>query len=145
MRRLLAQARALYVPEAAEVISDTLGAGAFEAFCLDRAQLLVPAINGLSDARLPRDAFLEAFVYSTILGEIHREGSPLHARIRSALGLAESLDLSVDDETAVARAQGVAWATLRESPELRASLIREHERVGGLLPLEIDFLQPAHP
>lgn len=49
-------------------------------------------INGLSDAKLPRDPFLEALVYSTILGEIHREDSPLHARIREALGLAESLD-----------------------------------------------------
>jgi len=99
-------------------------------------------INGLSDTRLPRDSFLEGLVYSTILGEIHREDSALHERIRSALGLAKSLDLSVDEKTAVARAQGVVWATLRESPELRASLVRDHERVGDLLPLEITFQAP---
>jgi hypothetical protein len=102
-------------------------------------------INGLSDARLPRDAFLEALVYSTILGEMHREESPLQARIRSALGLAKSLDLSVDEKTAVARAQGAVWATLRESPELRASVMREHERVGGLLPLDLSFEESSHP
>ncbi|REJ74485.1 MAG: hypothetical protein DWQ36_20500 [Acidobacteria bacterium] len=51
--------------------------------------------------------------------------------------LAESLELSADEENAVTRAQGVVWAPLCQSPELREAVVNEFERIGYLLPIEL--------
>jgi len=55
------------------------------------------------------------------------------------LEVAEGLRLSVDEEVALHRAQGGVWAVLSESPELRAALEREYERVRSLLPTTVDL------
>lgn len=96
-------------------------------------------INGLADLDLEPDPFLEALVYSALLSELYDGDSPVQERIRYALDLARSLMLSTDESVALTRAQGVAWAVLRESPEFQASLRQRYERVGELLPIVIDF------
>lgn len=96
-------------------------------------------INGLADLALEPDPFLEALVYSAIAAELHVGDSPVQKKISYALALARDLSLSTDEEIALARAQGVVWAVLKESPEFRESLRRQYERIGVLLPISIDF------
>lgn len=120
-------ARAIQIP-GAEALRGTVAVAIAE----------VPEGNPL-DLALEPDAFVEALVYSAIASELHVDDSPVQRRIQYALELARDLGLSTDEEVAIARAQGVVWAVLKESPEFRKALSRQYRRVGVLLPISIDF------
>lgn len=85
--------------------------------------------NGLAD-HPRRDLVLEAIAFSALMDELRRDSRELRALFRGALTAAESLQLSADDETALARAQGVVWHALRDDPLIRSLLVafvRERE------------------
>ena len=94
-------------------------------------------INGLGDLDWERDILVEAFVYATIFRALREEKYGLDEEFRSALETAQDLALSVDEETRIIRAQGVVWAVLASSSNIRRMLRESYELREAYAPLRI--------
>lgn len=94
-------------------------------------------INGLEDVDWERDILVEAFVYATIFRALREERYGLGEEFRAALEVAENLALSIDEETNITRAQGVVWAVLARSDNIRKMLRESYELREAYAPFRI--------
>lgn len=92
--------------------------------------------NGLAD-HPNRDPLVEALAYGALMGQLRRDPSALSAAFRRALLDAQTLNLSADSETALARAQGVVWHELRDDALLRSILTDFIRARDTWLPLQL--------
>jgi hypothetical protein len=94
-------------------------------------------INGLEDFDWDRDVLVEAFVYATIFRALREGKYGLDEEFGAALGAAEALALSIDEETRIIRAQGAVWAMLARSDNIRKMLRESYELREAYVPFQI--------
>jgi hypothetical protein len=85
-----------------------------------------------------RDPALEATVFSAIMNDVQRDPAALDHDIGAASHLMNELDAAgAPDSVRLRRAQGVMWGAMSQSTTLRALLLAEAKRQGGMLPFTI--------
>ncbi len=94
-------------------------------------------INGLRDVDWDRDILVEALVYAAIFRALREEKYGLEKEFRAALEAAQNLALSVDEETRITRAQGVVWAVLARSDNIKKLLRESYELREAYVPFQI--------
>lgn len=91
-------------------------------------------INGITETLPERQPQLEAFSFSTILQNMKEEEENMHDEFVDAIRELYELDLGVEKEDRLLRAQGVMFSLMRNNPQLRDLLLSEYEKKKEYLP-----------
>ena len=94
-------------------------------------------INGIKETLPERQPHLEAFSFSTILQNMKEEEENMHDEFVKAIHELYKLDLGVEKEDRLLRAQGVMFSLMRNNDQLRMLLLSEYEKKKEYLPFVI--------
>lgn len=94
-------------------------------------------INGITETLPERQPHLEAFSFSTILQNMKEEEENMHDIFVNAIHELYKLDLGVEKEDRLLRAQGIMFSLMRNNAELRDLLLSEYEKKKEYLPFVI--------
>jgi len=94
--------------------------------------------DGFKDCPEPNKE-LEAFSFSTIMNSMKEENSEfdLSGKLSNCSKVVKQLKLSIDNETAIKRAQGVFWALLFQDKDLDKLLLSSYNEKKEYLPFKI--------
>ncbi len=94
-------------------------------------------INGIQKTLSERKPHLEAFSFSTILKNMKEEKESMHHEFVDAIHELYKLELGVDKEDRLLRAQGVMFSLMRNNVQLKTLLFSEYENKKEYLPFVI--------
>lgn len=94
-------------------------------------------INGITETLPERQPHLEAFSFSTILQNMKEEEENMHDEFVNAMYELYKLDLGVEKEDRLLRAQGVMFSLMRNNAKLKDLLLSEYEGKKEYLPFVI--------
>ena len=95
-------------------------------------------INGLKDFETERNLTVEAFCYDTIFTTLNSPQRPILDQFKEMIEEVKGLQLSTDDETKIARAQGAVWILLSKNETLKEMLLSAYSRKKDILSFVIE-------
>lgn len=94
-------------------------------------------INGIVETLPERKPHLEAFSFSTIIENIEHQEENMHDEFVIAMYELYKLDLGVEKEDRLLRAQGVMFSLMRNNAKLKKLLLSEYEKKKEYLPFVV--------
>lgn len=91
-------------------------------------------INGITETEAERHPHLEAFCFSSILENMGDETHSMYPVFVNGIRRLYTLQLGLDEEDRLLRAQGAMYMYMQGQPELRALLRMEYEKKKAYLP-----------
>ena len=96
-------------------------------------------INGLKQTEKERSPHIEAFCFATILNNYQGEQFNMHNEFVSGIKTLYKINLGIEDESKLLRAQGAMYMFMRNNEKLRDLLIFEYENKRQYLPFVLDL------
>ena len=91
-------------------------------------------INALKQTEKKRSAFLEAFAFDAVINNLNSEAYPFYDHYIKSVQNVYKLNLGIEDQDQLLRAQGAVFIQMFQSPELKKLLEDEYERKKDILP-----------
>ena len=91
-------------------------------------------INGITETEAERNPHIEAFCFSSILENMGNETHSMYPVFVNGIRRLYTLNLGLDEEDRLLRAQGAMYMFMREQPELTALLKMEYSEKRHFLP-----------
>lgn len=91
-------------------------------------------IHALQQTEKTRTPYLEAFAFDAIINNLASETYPFYTYFRESIYKVYKLNLGVDKQEQLLRAQGAIFVQMLQSPELKQLLQDEYERKKEILP-----------
>ncbi|WHT40477.1 hypothetical protein QNH98_07930 [Myroides sp. mNGS23_01] len=91
-------------------------------------------INALKQTEKKRSPFLEAFAFDVIINNLNNERYPFYDDFIQSVHKVYKLNLGIDEQEQLLRAQGALFIQMFQSVELHKLLLEEYERKKNILP-----------
>lgn len=91
-------------------------------------------INALKYTEKKRSPYLEAFAFDAIINNLNNEIYPFYDDFIQSVHNVYKLNLGIDEQEQVLRAQGAIFVQMFQSIELQKLLLAEYERKKNILP-----------
>ena len=96
-------------------------------------------INGITETLPQRKPHLEAFSFSTIFNDMKENENNMHDEFVEAIYELYKLDLGVEKDDRLLRAQGVMYSLMRNNEQLRELLLSSYEKKKHFVPFVISL------